>query len=75
MPVLILLILVDLAVVVLIMWAVVREPHHEITKEHPFVIAAREAAQKAQSVPAAAPAATSEALVETTEAPKTEDNA
>jgi hypothetical protein len=53
--VLILLILVDLAVVGIIMWAVVREPHRELKGNHPFVVAERDAAAKLKAVEPAAP--------------------
>lgn len=51
MAVLILLILLDLLVVVLIMWAVKTEPHRQLKGNHPFVLAEREAAKQAPSVP------------------------
>lgn len=47
MAVLVLLILIDLLVVALIMWAVKTEPHRQLKGNHPFVVAERDAAQKA----------------------------
>lgn len=57
MGVMILLIIVNLAVMVLIMWLVMHEPHKEYKGNHPFVVAERET-RRLQSVepPAEAPA-------------------
>jgi hypothetical protein len=57
MAVLLLLILLDLAVMGVIIWAVVREPHRELKGNHQWVIADREAAAKLKSVEPAAPVA------------------
>jgi hypothetical protein len=56
MAVLLLLIGLDLAVLVLIMWLVTREPHKEYKGNHPYVVADRDAAQRAlQTVEPAEP--------------------